>query len=60
MRYTLFCFFLFIFSWAGAQEFGGEPVSVKWQQVNTDTLRVIFPTSFDSVGGVESGDSLGP
>ena len=49
MRYTLFCFFLFIFSWAGAQEFGGEPVSVKWQQVNTDTLRVIFPTSFDSV-----------
>src|SRR5678816_2111522 len=49
MRCTLFCFLLFIFSGTGAQEFGGEPASVKWKQVNTDTLRVIFPTGLDSI-----------
>lgn len=30
-----------------AQEFGGNPSSIKWQQINTDTARVIFP------GGLE-------
>ena len=34
----------FIFSTnAGAQIFGGNPGSIKWQQVNTDTARIIFP-----------------
>ncbi|MBC7829586.1 MAG: hypothetical protein H7122_17715 [Chitinophagaceae bacterium] len=27
-----------------AQQFGGNPPSVKWQQVNTDTVRIIFPS----------------
>jgi hypothetical protein len=45
----LFYFLLFLFSFVNAQQFGGEPASVKWKQVNTDTLRVIFPTGFDSV-----------
>jgi len=31
------------------QEFGGEPSSVKWKQVNTDTVRVIFPEGLDSI-----------
>jgi len=31
-----------------AQNFGGNPASVKWQQVNTDKARVIFPTGLDS------------
>src|SRR5206468_1965872 len=31
-----------------AQQFGGNPPSVKWQQVNTNTSRVIFPTGLDS------------
>jgi len=26
-----------------AQQFGGHPPSTKWNQINTDTLRVIFP-----------------
>lgn len=26
-----------------AQQFGGNPPSLKWQQINTDTVRVIFP-----------------
>lgn len=31
-----------------AQEFGGHPPSQKWKQINTDTARIIFPTSLDS------------
>jgi hypothetical protein len=26
-----------------AQQFGGHPPSTKWNQINTDTLRVVFP-----------------
>ena len=33
---------------AGAQEFGGNPPSVRWRQVNTDTVRVIYPRGADS------------
>ncbi len=32
-----------------AQEFGGNPPSIKWQQINTDTARIIFPQGMDSV-----------
>ena len=42
----LFYFLLFSFSFAQAQQFGGEPSSVKWKQVNTDTVRIIFPARF--------------
>ena len=31
-----------------AQNFGGNPASVKWKQVNTDKARVIFPVGLDS------------
>lgn len=31
-----------------AQQFGGNPSSLKWRQVNTDTARVIFPAGLDS------------
>ncbi len=31
-----------------AQEFGGNPASQKWKQINTDTARVIFPEGLDS------------
>lgn len=45
-------FFLFsslsIYGLLHAQEFGGNPPSVKWQQVNTPTVRVIFPGGLDS------------
>lgn len=43
---------LFLSSFFGyrlhAQEFGGNPPSIKWQQINTQTLRVIFPKGLDS------------
>src|SRR5438309_7277033 len=31
-----------------AQEFGGNPPSIKWNQVNTNESRVIFPAGLDS------------
>ncbi len=31
-----------------AQQFGGNPSSTRWNQVNTDTVRVIFPQGFDA------------
>lgn len=31
-----------------AQEFGGNPPSLKWNQINTPTIRVIFPKGLDS------------
>lgn len=31
-----------------AQNFGGNPSSEKWKQINTNTSRVIFPTGCDS------------
>ena len=33
-----------------AQEFGGNPPSLKWKQVNTSAARIIFPAGMDSAG----------
>lgn len=33
-----------------AQEFGGNPPSIKWNQVNTPETKVIFPVGMDSAG----------
>ncbi|WP_160715673.1 hypothetical protein [Chitinophaga solisilvae] len=33
-----------------AQRFGGNPPSLKWQQINTDTVRVIFPKGLSAQG----------
>lgn len=34
-----------------AQQFGGNPGTVKWKQINTDTVRVIFPEGLEQVAG---------
>lgn len=41
---------LFLSISAKAQEFGGNPPSVKWRQVNTKAAKVIFPAGMDSIG----------
>ncbi len=38
---------LFYFHGYG-QQFGGSPSSLRWKQINTDTIRVIFPEGLDS------------
>ncbi len=42
----LFCFLIFS-NPSKAQVFGGNPASLKFQQINTDTVRVIFPKSLE-------------
>jgi hypothetical protein len=49
MRYLLVVFLCLCFCKINAQQFGGEPASVKWNQVNTDTVRIIFPSGLDSI-----------
>ena len=34
--------------WSKAQVFGGNPPSIHWKQINTDTARIIFPNGIDS------------
>mgnify|MGYP002395553846 CR=1 FL=1 len=31
-----------------AQEFGGNPPTIKWKQINTDTVRIIFPSGLET------------
>ena len=45
---TLTFLFLASFFCIKAQNFGGNPASIKWKQVNTDKARVIFPAGLDS------------
>ncbi|HEU5164284.1 MAG TPA: hypothetical protein VFU29_02020 [Chitinophagaceae bacterium] len=47
-RFLSFTFFILFFSFLNAQEFGGNPPSIKWKQINTDTARIIFPVGMDS------------
>ncbi|WP_341840575.1 hypothetical protein [Chitinophaga caseinilytica] len=35
---------------AGAQQFGGNRPSLKWRQVDSDTVRVIFPAGLETQG----------
>ncbi len=47
-RILFFAFLFFNFYLLSAQNFGGNPSSIKWQQINTDTVRVIFPKGYDA------------
>jgi len=47
-KLSSFAFLLFTFQFLSAQEFGGNPPSIKWKQIDTDTARIIFPEGLDS------------
>ena len=40
---------LLVVGYLSAQEFGGNPPTVQWKQINTDTVRIIFPNGTDSI-----------
>ncbi|MES1217224.1 MAG: hypothetical protein ABUT20_17045, partial [Bacteroidota bacterium] len=42
------CFLFFISYFSFSQQFGGNPPSLKWKQINTDSARIIFPAGMDS------------
>lgn len=46
-RIAVFAFCLLTFYFSSAQQFGSNPASIRWQQISTDTVRVIFPKGFD-------------
>jgi hypothetical protein len=49
MRKSILFHFLFLISYLSfGQRFGGNPPSLKWRQINTDTVRIIFPEGLDS------------
>jgi hypothetical protein len=55
MRKLLLFHFYFLISYfilsgveGSAQQFGGNPPSLKWKQINTDSVRIIFPAGLDS------------
>ena len=51
LRYISLLIVLFFYSfYVSAQEFGGNPSFIKWNQVNTDTARVIFPAGLEDAG----------
>jgi len=47
-RTILVTVFLFFISRLHAQQFGGNPPSLKWKQINTDTARIIFPAGLET------------
>jgi hypothetical protein len=47
-RLLLAIIFLSITYFSFSQQFGGNPPSLKWKQINTDTVRVIYPSGLDS------------
>lgn len=48
-RVSCIVLFLLVSISATAQEFGGNPPSLKWKQVKTDSVRVIFPDGLQEV-----------
>lgn len=50
MKFRFLLLLLLIIRYARAQEFGGNPPSVKWQQINMPAAKVIFPRGLDSAG----------
>ncbi|HMI60682.1 MAG TPA: hypothetical protein VK518_07240, partial [Puia sp.] len=51
----LIIFFLLLTTGLFAQQFGGNPPSLKWKQLDTDTARVIFPAGLDSLAQQVAG-----
>lgn len=48
MRKLFISFLLLVAGYLKAQQFGGNPPSLKWKQINTDSARIIFPAGLDS------------
>ncbi len=47
IRFPVIFLFSFFYLHVYAQEFGGNPPSLKWRQINSDTARIIFPVGME-------------
>lgn len=52
-----FCLFLLLSTGETAlgQEFGGNPPAIRWRQLNSDTVRVLFPSGMESQAAAIAG-----
>ena len=50
LHFKLLILALITSTYTKAQEFGGNPPAIKWNQVNTGPAKVIFPVGLDSAG----------
>src|SRR5262245_25114915 len=48
VRALIACCLLLIANSANSQIFGGNPPSIKWKQISSDSARIIFPEGLDS------------
>ncbi|WP_276482209.1 hypothetical protein [Paraflavitalea pollutisoli] len=46
---------LLLAGWLPAQQFGGHPTRTRWSQINTDTIRVVFPQGYREQAAVIAG-----
>lgn len=51
-KYCLPVLFLLLGLYSNAQRFGGHSPATSWKQVNTDTVRVVFPAGFEHQAGM--------
>ena len=57
MKYVLILLFAICCNRLMAQEFSGNSSAVKWQQINTDTVKIIFPKASTFVVSPSSAPS---
>lgn len=55
LRYVLLIIGLLVYEWLPAQQFGGHPTRTKWNQIDTDTVRVIFPAGYQRQAAAIAG-----
>jgi hypothetical protein len=46
LKCSLLALALLVYGLLPAQQFGGHPTRTQWKQINTDTVRVIFPAGY--------------
>lgn len=49
-HFLVLCVLVMYALMADGQELGGNPSSIKWRQINTDTARIIFPAGLEAAG----------
>ena len=45
-KYLVCALCLLLYGWLPAQQFSGHPPGTRWLQINTDSVRVVFPAGW--------------
>lgn len=55
LKYLLLAVALLTYGLLTAQQFGGHPTRTQWKQINTDTVRVVFPAGYQQQAAAIAG-----